>query len=595
MNYPLIPDYVAAIELAEYNFSTHNNLKPMLDDAGNPIMRYGDSSVVFKMKDTLTDKCFAVKCFLKEHETRSEAYHMIENEINHNSSNFLTHITYLDKELRVDDIDQNENLFPVLLMDWIEGQTISTYLKEHINDDYGLSLLIYSFSRLAIWLNSQPFAHGNLMPDNIIVREDGTLVLVDYDSMYVPAMGYESPIDLGSPDYYYYASRVYGKDMVHIDDFALTSILLSLKIISMQPGRLLCTNNYSRLLFTEQDYLDLSRCGILKAVFPSDNDELNIIYSLFLLSHSGIQLTEHHLNSLSIVEDHLHKRAEAYCRGTQSRTNAYWTQIFDAWELPIASNEEKAYALFKDLADRGCKDAQCCMGCILWKQLSGEDRIKDALYWYRMAADNGDDRAIRHIRDKGWSLFIDKDYLNAFKLFNVAADHGDDRAKAMVAFCYENGFGVTSDIITAGKLYNSIENGSIVYEIGQRYLRGDIIDVDYKKAVLFFERAVLLGEKAAYAFLAITHLYSEENHSKDKAFELLIEQSSTDGLLDVLKYLFNKNLYQQCVDFLPIIFSRFSPEEFSLPIEDRPCDLISAQRYKERLKKLGYHADFIME
>ena len=44
---------------------------------------------------------------------------------------------------------------------------------------------------------NQPFAHGDLKPDNILVRDDGSLVLVDYDGMYVPAMqGQKALLDM---------------------------------------------------------------------------------------------------------------------------------------------------------------------------------------------------------------------------------------------------------------------------------------------------------------------------------------------------------------------------------------------------------------
>ena len=188
MNYPLISEYVEAIKAAEDNFEQLKHLRPVLGEDGEPVMTSGNFAVVFKMKDEQTGKLHAVKCFLKEQEGRAEAYRQIAEELEYVSSTFLTPIKYLDKELFVDSSNSEDSEFPVLLMDWVEGQTLDKYIREHIDDQYELSLLAYQFSRLAMWLMPQPFAHGDLKPDNILVKEDGTLVLVDYDGMYVPAM-----------------------------------------------------------------------------------------------------------------------------------------------------------------------------------------------------------------------------------------------------------------------------------------------------------------------------------------------------------------------------------------------------------------------
>ena len=186
MNYPLISEYIEAIKNAEENFEQLKNLRPVLDEDGEPVMTSGNFAVVFKMKDEQTGKLHAVKCFLKEQEGRAEAYRMIAEELEYVNSTFLTPIKYLDKELFVDSKNSDESEFPVLLMDWVEGMTLDKYVREHIDDQYELSLLAYQFSRLAMWLMPQPFAHGDLKPDNILVKDDGTLVLVDYDGMYLP-------------------------------------------------------------------------------------------------------------------------------------------------------------------------------------------------------------------------------------------------------------------------------------------------------------------------------------------------------------------------------------------------------------------------
>ena len=285
MNYPLISEYIEAIKAAEDNFEKLKNRRPVLDEDGNPAFSSGNFAVVFKMKDEQTGKMHAVKCFLKEQEGRIEAYRQIAEELEYVSSTFLTPIKYLDKELFVDSSNSEDSEFPVLLMDWVEGQTLDKYIREHIDDQYELSLLAYQFSRLAMWLMPQPFAHGDLKPDNILVKEDGTLVLVDYDGMYVPTMKGQKARELGSPDFRH-PSRTEDVFDEHIDDFSLVSILLSLKAISLQPDLLKQYGASDRLLFSERDYRDITQCKLLNEIFPSQNPEMNLLIGLFMLAHS---------------------------------------------------------------------------------------------------------------------------------------------------------------------------------------------------------------------------------------------------------------------------------------------------------------------
>ena len=291
MNYPSIKEYIEAIRFAEDNFDQLKHLRPVLGEDGEPVMTSGNFAVVFQMKNEQTGKLHAVKCFLREQEGRTEAYRMIAEELEFVSSTFLTPIKYLDKELFVDTNAGDEKEFPVLLMDWVEGDTLDKNIRKHLDDQYELSLLAYQFSRLAMWLMPQPFAHGDLKPDNILVKSDGTLVLVDYDGMYVPAMKGQKARELGSPDFRH-PSRTETDFDEHIDDFSLASILLSLKAIALQPSLLEEYGASDRLLFSANDYRNLSESVVMDALKPLMQDvELASLYSLFILAASQNNLS----------------------------------------------------------------------------------------------------------------------------------------------------------------------------------------------------------------------------------------------------------------------------------------------------------------
>ena len=330
MNYPLLSEYITAIKSAEDNFNKLSNLRPELDEDGVPIMSSGNFAVVFKMRDEQTGKLHAVKCFLKEQEGRAEAYRLIAEELEFVSSTFLTPIRYLDKELFVDTNASDETEFPVLLMDWVEGVTLDKYIREHVDDEYELALLAYQFSRLAMWLMPQPFAHGDLKPDNILVREDGTLVLVDYDGMYVPAMKGQKARELGSPDFRH-PNRTESDFDEHIDDFSLATILLSLKAISLQPSLLEEYGTSDRLLFSESDYRNLSECRIMDALKPLMQDaELSTLLSLYILSVSQKNLSQisFRLFNLSKPDKLQYKEVNLSTEVTEEDLDNAWTDEF---------------------------------------------------------------------------------------------------------------------------------------------------------------------------------------------------------------------------------------------------------------------------
>ena len=290
MQYPLISEYVRAIQDASSNLDKLAHLVPVLDDHGEPYRSSGAFAVVFKMKDEQTGKCYALKCFTEEQEGRAEAYRQIADELEFVDSSYITSVKYLDKEIFVDSSCE-EDEFPVLLMDWIDGETMENYIAENYQDNYAIAMLCYRFCKMAAWLRSQPFAHGDIKPDNIMVRPDGSLTLVDYDGMFVPAMkGQKSPT-IGTKDFSHPMRTVNDFDET-IDDFALASIALSLKAISMNSKLLDTYGASDRLLFLENDYHNPSNSKAISALQELMCDKnFCTLYSLFMLALARKELS----------------------------------------------------------------------------------------------------------------------------------------------------------------------------------------------------------------------------------------------------------------------------------------------------------------
>ena len=290
MQYPLISEYVKAIQDAGDNLEELAHLTPVLDDHGEPYRSSGAFAVVFKMQDKSTGKYYALKCFTEEQEGRADAYRQIADELDMVDSPYITSVKYMEKELFVDS-QCEEDEFPVLLMDWVEGETMEAYIAANYHNQSAMSMLCYRFGKMAAWLRSQSFAHGDVKPDNIIIRPDGSLTLVDYDGMFVSSMkGCKSPT-IGTRDFSH-PLRTVGDFDETIDDFSLASIAVSLKAISMKSTLLDIYGASDRLLFSENDYRNPSNSKAISALqeLMCDKDFCTL-YSLFMLALARKELS----------------------------------------------------------------------------------------------------------------------------------------------------------------------------------------------------------------------------------------------------------------------------------------------------------------
>lgn len=286
MQYPLLSEYVSAITHASENLDQLKHLEVVQDEHGEPYRSSGAFAVVFKMRDPRTGQLYALKCFTEEQEGRAEAYRKIEEELEVAGTTYLTSMRYYERELFVDSSVSSASEFPVLLMDWVEGSTMELYIREHYRDSYAMEMLCYRFCRLAAYLRSQPFAHGDVKPDNIMVSDTGTLTLIDYDGMFVPSMQGESSPTLGTEEFRHPLRTPELFDAT-IDDFALASIALSLRAIALDSQLLDQYGAPDRLLFSASDYRDLAQSKVMQAIWKLVGDkDLCKLVGLFVLAHA---------------------------------------------------------------------------------------------------------------------------------------------------------------------------------------------------------------------------------------------------------------------------------------------------------------------
>ena len=408
MNYPSISDYIEALRDAEDSLSELKDLRLVYDDQGHPIMSSGNFAVVFKMQAP-TGEYHALKCFLRDQEERSERYRLIAEELQYVQSTYLVKFRYLDSELFVDVPNTEGEEYPVLLMDWVDGIPLDQYLKTIINKSYEKDLLAYRFSLLARWLVTQPFAHGDLKPDNICVRDDGSLVLLDYDGMYVPALSGRKPLEQGSPHYRHPLRSTLPFDE-HIDDYSLSLILLSLRAITLDRTLYVRYSSSEYLLLSEQDQLNPYTSPVFK--------ELNRL-----------------VLSLDLIDSY-----HTYLKSLQDTTYYLEARNFQLL-APIL--------MYRRAAEMGNPTGMFKLGVCYDFGKGGltKDEAK-AVEWYQKAAEAGNARAMCVL--DGYYAFgkggLTKDEAKALEWCQKAAEAGDAIAMSNLAFYYALGKrGLTKD------------------------------------------------------------------------------------------------------------------------------------------------------
>ncbi len=521
MNYPSISDYIEALRDAEDSLSELKDLRLVYDDQGHPIMSSGNFAVVFKMQAP-TGEYHALKCFLRDQEERSERYRMIAEELQYVQSTYLVKFRYLESELFVDVPNTEGEEYPVLLMDWVDGIPLDQYLKTIINKSYEKDLLAYRFSLLARWLVTQPFAHGDLKPDNICVCDDGSLVLLDYDGMYIPALSGRKPLEQGSPHYRHPLRSTLPFDE-HIDDYSLSLILLSLRAIALEKSLYYKYSSKEYLLLSEQDQLNPYTSPVFK--------ELNRL----VLSLDFIDSYHTYLKSLQDTTYYLEARnlqllapILMFCRAAEMGDPQGMVRLGGAFlneQGGLTKDEAKAVEWYQKAAEAGNVTA---MNSLKYAYLYGQGGLtKDiakAMEWCKKAAEAG---VAREMYELGYAYLsghwgLTKDEAKGVEWYQKAAEAGNTEAMDSLGDAYLNGrWGLTKDEAKAMEWYRkAAEAGNTIAmeSLGYAYLYGQGgLTKDEAKGEEWYQKAAEARGATAMCYLASAYADGRWGLTKDEA------------------------------------------------------------------------------
>lgn len=265
MKFPSINQYIESLTNLRHHFKQIRQFTLIADGDRKPYFISGNNAVVFKVE--MRGKMYALKCFIRYSGVLDENYECICSFCKKIDSPYIPSFEFLKDEIFVFDEKGEGMYFPAILCEWVEGLSLGEYVKEKClegNIDL-LHAIAATFDEFALWLLSKEFAHGDLKQDNIIVTNDGRLVLLDFDGMFVPGMEGKPAHEFGSLSFQHprREATLFNR---HTDDYSLALISASLHTLSLKPELFPTFHDGENIIFNPKEILEDRSPAYLEAL-----------------------------------------------------------------------------------------------------------------------------------------------------------------------------------------------------------------------------------------------------------------------------------------------------------------------------------------
>lgn len=202
---------------------------------------------------------WAARCFTRAIPDLQRRYEAIGRFLQSSSDGFFVKATCLNQGIRV-----SGQWHPIIKMQWLDGETLNTFIDRNISSPRIIANLIPEFVALVKRLESLGVAHGDLQHGNILVKQ-GKLYLIDYDGFYLPQLSSLKTNEIGHLNYQH-PSRGAAHYGPTIDRFSSIVIYLGLSAVTVSPPLWNKYNNSENILFRSNDFADPESSQLLNDI-----------------------------------------------------------------------------------------------------------------------------------------------------------------------------------------------------------------------------------------------------------------------------------------------------------------------------------------
>ena len=237
--------------------------------AGMPVVSAGNFAAVYRVSNQ--GRSFAVRCFTRAVNDQHARYGQLDTFLRATLPPAFVEFEYLEQGILV-----AGDWYPLVKMEWVNGEPMNKFVESNLNTPNSLQIVAARWRGLVSALGSLNIAHNDLQHGNVMVQQDRSLRLVDYDAMFLPQYAGQASPENGHQHFQHplKTSQNYNES---VDNFPALVIYVSLLALAADPGLWNRFYNDDNLLLRRVDYGDPANSQCFQALKSSQDDTVRYL------------------------------------------------------------------------------------------------------------------------------------------------------------------------------------------------------------------------------------------------------------------------------------------------------------------------------